>query len=196
MVLNDKRIKELVNEGRLSITPFIENNVQPASVDVTLSDSFSIILPEPQEKNKKRIMDITNPIAYKEIKTDEFILYPNKFVLASTIETIKLPNDILVKVEGRSSVGRLGIFIQTAGVIDPGFHGQITLEIFNAGANAVRFIKGMRIGQLIFHQLSEPSENSYNGKYQHQMGATSSQIFKDKELIQHREDKEGNGSTV
>ena len=198
MILNDAYIKRLVEEGTLTISPYKPENVQPASVDITLADSFSIILPEIErvgDKKKRMVMDLGNLIAYKELKTDEFILYPNRFVLASTNETIKLPKDLAVRVEGRSSVGRLGLQIQNAGLVDPGFQGQITLEIFNAGANAVRLVKGMRIGQLVFEQMIGPSENGYSGKYMYQMGATPSMIFKDKEFIEKRME-ENNGGTV
>lgn len=186
MILSDVAIKEMINCGNLGITPFKESNIQAASIDVTLSDSFHLMKPGEVEKKGKYFnlipADLKKPLDYNSLVKDEFILYPGKFVLASTTERIKLPNDIGAWLNGRSSIGRLGIFIQNAGWIDPGFEGQITLELFNAGNNAITLKKNTRIGQLIFCKTDQPCTNVYSGKYQYQVGATDSMIYKDKEF--------------
>ena len=182
MILSNVDIKQNVQELKhLKIEPFIEANVQPASLDITLSNSFAVMAKR-LPGDKVYIVDMSEPIPYKKIENvDEFILYPRHFVLASTQEYIDLPLDIAADLEGRSSVGRAGVFIQNAGYIDPGFSGQITLELYNAGNYAVKLKKGIRIGQLIFHRLENPTDEPYRGKYQFQKGATESYIFKDYE---------------
>ena len=104
---------------------------------------------------------------------------PGQFVLATTLEYFKLPDNLTAFVEGRSSIGRLGVFIQNAAWVDPGFEGEITLELFNANRCAVELQSGRRVGQLVFAQLDEHALNPYNGKYQRQRGATGSRIFLD-----------------
>ena len=185
MILSNIDIRQMIEEQKIEITPFEPKNLQAASLDITLSSSFSIIGYKNDTKtNKVTVLDLSEPITYKHVETDEFILYPRHFALASTVEYIKLPNDISVNVQGRSSIGRTGVFIQNAGWVDPGFAGQITLELFNAGTCAIKLHKGMRIGQLIFSKMSTPTDIPYNGKYQYQKGATDSFIFKDHEFIE------------
>lgn len=181
MFLSNVDIYNAILEGGLKIEPCVSENIQAASMDITLSNSFAV-MDKKSADEKVKIIDLSEPITYKKIVSDEFILYPRHFVLASTQESVTLPNDISADVEGRSSIGRAGIFIQNAGWIDPGFSGQITLELYNAGTCAVRLKRGMRIGQLVFSYLKTPTDTPYNGKYQYQKGATESMIFKDPEL--------------
>ena len=106
-------------------------------------------------------------------------MLPGQFVLATTMEYFALPNNMTAFVEGRSSLGRLGLFIQNAGWVDPGFEGEITLELYNANRYAIELQAGRRVGQLVFAQLDENALNPYNGKYQKQKGATGSKVFLD-----------------
>lgn len=182
MVLSNIDIKEAIANGKIKVDPFNPKNIQSASIDITLSNSFAIIDSKKSEDDKVKILDLSEPMPYRNIITDTFILYPRRFVLASSIESVALANDIAAYVEGRSSVGRSGIFVQNAGWIDPGFSGQITLELYNAGSCGIPIHKGMRIGQLVFHEVKTPTDIPYNGKYQFQKGATPSMIFKDLEL--------------
>ena len=107
---------------------------------------------------------------------------PGQFVLATTMEYFRLGDDLTAFVEGRSSIGRLGLFIQNAGWVDPGFEGEITLELYNASRCAIELEAGRRVGQLVFAQLDRHAETPYRGKYQGQRGATGSRIYMDKEI--------------
>lgn len=110
------------------------------------------------------------------------VLLPGQFVLATTMEYITLPNNLTAFVEGRSSLGRMGLFIQNAGWVDPGFKGEITLELFNANRCAIELKTGRRVGQLVFAQMDDVALHPYNGKYQGQKGVTGSRVFADKEV--------------
>jgi dCTP deaminase len=105
-------------------------------------------------------------------------------ILATTLERVSLPLDICARLEGRSSIGRMGLFIHNAGFIDPGFDGQITLELVNTGNSSIQLETGRRICQIVFEELKNPSERGYRGKYQHQNGATGSRIYLDNEAVQ------------
>jgi dCTP deaminase len=120
-------------------------------------------------------------INYRNIKSEKYLLLPGQFVLATTMEYIRLSDNMTAFVEGRSSIGRLGLFIQNAGWVDPGFEGEITLELFNASNCAIELYAGRRIGQLVFAQLDRDAEKPYRGKYQGQRGATGSRINLDNE---------------
>lgn len=150
--------------------------IQPASVDIRLGDSFSVIETEPSPSVK---MD--SAIKYRNVKSEKYLLLPGQFVLATTMEYIRLSDNMTAFVEGRSSIGRLGLFIQNAGWVDPGFEGEITLELFNASNCTIELQSGRRIGQLVFAQLDRDAENPYRGKYQGQRGATGSRINLDDE---------------
>ena len=113
------------------------------------------------------------------------MLLPGQFVLATTMEYFRLPDNLTAFVEGRSSLGRMGLFIQNAGWVDPGFEGEITLELFNANRCAIRLQAGRRVGQLVFAQMDAPALVPYQGKYQGQRGATGSRVFQDKEIHRH-----------
>lgn len=176
MILSDRTIIKMLEEKTLSISPLEEGQIQPASVDVRLGNTFCIV-----EDSSKGIIDLENEIQYKTIRSDTYILLPNQFVLATTMETFHLPNHVTAFVEGRSSLGRLGLFIQNAGWVDPGFQGEITLELYNANRCAIELKAGRRIGQLVFAQMDDIALNPYRGKYQGQKGATGSKVFLDYE---------------
>ena len=174
MILSDKTIIKMLEEKTLVITPVEPEQIQPASVDVRLGNTFSIV-----EDSSTGIINLEEKINYKTIETDTYILLPGQFVLATTMEYFELPDDLTAFVEGRSSLGRMGLFIQNAGWVDPGFKGEITLELFNANRCAIELKAGRRVGQLVFAQMDDHALNPYNGKYQGQMGATGSRVFMD-----------------
>ena len=166
----------MLKEKTLVIDPVDDMKIQPASVDIRLGNTFSII-----EDTPTGIITMDKPITYKTIQTDTYLLLPGQFVLATTMEYFELPDDLTAFVEGRSSLGRMGLFIQNAGWVDPGFKGEITLELFNANRCAIELRSGRRVGQLVFAKMDRAAENPYNGKYQGQRGATGSRVFLDKE---------------
>lgn len=174
MILSDNAITELLKKGILSISPLQDNQIQPASVDIRLGNTFSVV-----EDSSASILTLSQKMTYKEIKAEEYLLMPGQFVLATTMEYIKLPNNLTAFVEGRSSLGRLGLFIQNAGWVDPGFMGEITLELFNANRCAIKLRAGRRIAQLVFAQMDQAARNPYHGKYQGQRGATGSKVYLD-----------------
>jgi dCTP deaminase len=177
MILSDKTIRLLLSQEKLSISPLEERQIQPASVDIRLGNSFCVI-----ESGSSSILKMDSQAQYRSITDETFLLLPGQFVLASTLEYFRLPDDLTAFVEGRSSIGRLGLFIQNAGWVDPGFEGEITLELYNASNSAIELISGRRIGQLVFAQLDESAENPYRGKYQGQRAATGSRIHLDEEI--------------
>lgn len=174
MILSDKAIMSLLKEGTLSISPLQDDQLQPASVDIRLGNTFSVV-----EDSSTGILTFTNKIAYKEIHAETYLLLPGQFVLATTKEYISLPDNLTAFVEGRSSLGRMGLFIQNAGWVDPGFSGEITLELFNANRCAIELQAGRRIGQLVFAQMDQAASSPYRGKYQGQRGATGSKVYLD-----------------
>lgn len=174
MILSDKTIMKMLEEGTLEISPLTQEQIQPASVDVRLGNTFSIV-----EDSSTGIISLEKEIKYKTIETDSYILLPGQFVLATTMEYFSLPNNLTAFVEGRSSLGRMGLFIQNAGWVDPGFKGEITLELFNANRCAIELKTGRRVGQLVFAEMDQEALNPYNGKYQGQRGATGSRVFMD-----------------
>ncbi|MBQ8412176.1 MAG: dCTP deaminase [Lachnospiraceae bacterium] len=176
MILSDKTIMEMLKTGTLEIAPLMEEQIQPASVDVRLGNTFSIV-----EDSSTGIINLEKEIKYKTIETDTYVLLPGQFVLATTMEYFSLPNNLTAFVEGRSSLGRMGLFIQNAGWVDPGFKGEITLELFNANRCAIELKAGRRVGQLVFAEMDQDALNPYCGKYQGQKGATGSRVFMDKE---------------
>ena len=179
MILSDKTIRQLLCEGKLGISPLEDLQIQPASVDVRLGDTFCMV-----EESSGGVISLGEKISYNTIRSDRFVILPGQFVLATTMEYFRLPDNITATVQGRSSVGRLGLFVQNAGWVDPGFEGEITLELFNANKCAIELIAGRRVGQLVFEELDQDAENPYRGKYQGQRGATGSRIFLDDETRQ------------
>ena len=182
MVLSDRTIRRLLQEGRIEIEPYDESLLQPSSVDVRVDRYFRVFhnarypfidVREPQE-------DLTELV---KVDTEPFILHPGEFVLGSTLERIRLPDDLVARLEGKSSLGRLGLLIHsTAGFIDPGWDGHVTLELSNVANLPITIYPGMKIGQLSFVQLSEPAESPYGSgglgsKYQGQKGPTPSRYW-------------------
>lgn len=183
MILSDKTIRTMINEGKLIENPInIEDCIQPGSYDIYLGEQFSTPLPNDIILDEQ-IIDIKSEIEYSTTRQKYYIIPPKGFVLAVTKEIINLPDDISAFVEGRSSIGRMGLFIQNAGWIDSGFRGTITLELFNATNYPMMIYSDIRIGQIVFCKNDEPSEKSYNGKYQNQIDVTGSTLYKDKELL-------------
>ena len=176
MILSDKTILKMLEEKTLTIEPVTPEQIQPASVDIRLGTTFSVVDDTPSS-----VITLENEIKYKTITTDTFLIMPRQFVLATTMEYFELPNNLTAFVEGRSSLGRMGLFIQNAGWVDPGFKGEITLELYNANRCAIELKAGRRVGQLVFAKMDDYALNPYNGKYQGQKGATGSRVFKDKE---------------
>lgn len=177
MILSDKTLTKMLEEKTLVVEPIEKEQIQPASIDIRLGNTFSIV-----EDTSTGIINLENEIKYKTITSDSYILLPNQFVLATTIEYFDLPDDLTAFVEGRSSLGRMGLFIQNAGWVDPGFKGEITLELYNANRCAIELKAGRRVGQLVFAKMDQTALNPYNGKYQGQRGATGSRVFMDKEI--------------
>lgn len=167
----------MLDEGSLTISPVTKEQIQPASVDIRLGNTFSVV-----DDSPSGMITLDSEIKYKSITSDTYLLLPGQFVLATTMEYFELPDDLTAFVEGRSSLGRMGLFIQNAGWVDPGFRGEITLELFNANRCAIELKSGRRVGQLVFAKMDDSALNPYNGKYQGQTGATGSRVFMDKDI--------------
>ena len=176
MILSDRTILRMLAEGTLGISPLEPAQVQPASVDIRLGNTFSVV-----EDTSSGIITMEHEIRYKTIETDTYLLLPGQFVLATTMEYVTLPDNLTAFVEGRSSLGRMGLFIQNAGWVDPGFRGEITLELFNANRCASELRAGRRVGQLVLAEMDAPALHPYSGKYQGQTGATGSRVYLDPE---------------
>ncbi len=176
VILSDKTIKRMLASGELGIDPLDPAQIEPASIDLRLGDTF--LTP----KATSGIYSMSEAPEYEATTTDEFIIPTRGFVLATTREIIRLPDNLTAFVEGRSSVGRLGLFIQNAGWVDPGFEGAITLELYNANAAPMRIEAGRRICQLVLAQADDVVENPYRGKYQGQRITTGSRIHMDSEV--------------
>lgn len=174
MILSGKTIHSKVKDGRLVISPFEPNNIQPASIDLRINNHF-LDLDIHQSTN----LSLERPAEYRDIYVDDYIIIPpQSFILATTMEYIELPTTLTAFVEGRSSIGRLGLFIQNAGWIDPGFKGHITLELFNANRLPIELTVGRRVCQLVFAKVDQEA-HQYDGKYIGQQKATSSRIYQD-----------------
>ncbi|MFC5719599.1 dCTP deaminase [Streptomyces gamaensis] len=183
MLLSDKDIRKEIESGRVQIDPYDESMVQPSSIDVRLDRYFRVFENHryPHIDPAVEQADLTREV---EPEGDEpFILHPGEFVLASTYEVITLPDDIASRLEGKSSLGRLGLLTHsTAGFIDPGFSGHVTLELSNMATLPIKLWPGMKIGQLCMFRLSSPVEHPYGSakhgsRYQGQRGPTPSRSF-------------------
>lgn len=190
-ILSDKTIKEYLKEGKIIIEPIEdEKQIQPSSVDMRLGDEFKVfkVIRKPyiDPKDEEDVASYMESAVVKE--GDAFIIHPNEFALATTSEYVKLPDDLVARVEGRSSMGRLGVTMHvTAGFIDPGFEGKITLEISNIGSMPVALYPGQRVCQIVFETMTTPSEIPYghpdrNSKYMGQTRPESSRVKQDYEL--------------
>ncbi len=175
MILSDKTIRELIRKKELIIEGMNDQSVQPASVDLRLSNKFKVV-----NAHMMSVVDLDNPIEYRNINVDEIIIPPKSFVLGTTIEKITLPANISAFVEGRSSIGRTGLFIQNAGWIDPGYSGRITLQMYNSNPLPIKIRKGRRVCQIVFCMMDQEVENAYSGKYQGEESVGESRIYLDK----------------
>ena len=183
MILSDRTIREQLEAGRIVIDPLDESFIQPSSVDLTLDPRFLVF------RNHTRGMidvkhDTTDLTEMVTVDDDApFVLHPGEFVLGATLERIGVPEDLVARLDGKSSLGRLGLLIHsTAGFIDPGFSGHVTLELSNVANLPIMLYPGMKIGQLCLFRLSSPAEHpygseKYGSRYQGQRGPTPSRSF-------------------
>ena len=184
MILSDRSINEAIASGRLGIDPFDAKLVQPSSVDVRLDNKFLVF-----RNTKRAFIDVKQPaddlMEMIEVGHDEpMFLHPHEFVLGSTIERVKMPDDLVGRLEGRSSLGRLGVVIHsTAGFIDAAFEGHVTLEISNLANLPIALYPGMRIGQISFSLMTTPADRPYGAargsKYSGQQLPTASRLYLD-----------------
>ena len=183
MILSDRDIRAAVASGRILIDPYEEVDVQPSSVDVHVDRFFRTF-----HNARHPFIDVKSPMEglteMVEVKDDErFILHPGEFALGSTAERVRLAADLVARLEGKSSLGRLGLLIHsTAGYVDPGFEGHLTLELSNVANLPITIYPRMKIGQISFFELSSEAENPYGSKqirskYQGQRGPTPSRYF-------------------
>ena len=183
MLLSDRDIRAQIDAGRVRLDPYDASMIQPSSIDVRMDRYFRLfdnhkypfIDPSAEQPDLTRLVE-ADP-------GDAFVLHPGEFVLGSTYEQVTLPDDVAARVEGKSSLGRLGLLTHaTAGFVDPGFSGHVTLELSNVATLPIKLWPGMKIGQLCFFQLSSPAENpygsaKYGSHYQNQRGPTASRSF-------------------
>lgn len=183
MLLSDRDIRKEIEAGRVVLDPFDAAMIQPSSIDVRLDRFYRVF-----ENHKYSFIDpaVEQSDLTREIATapdEPFVLHPGEFVLASTYEVITLPDDIAGRLEGKSSLGRLGLLTHsTAGFIDPGFSGHVTLELSNVANLPITLHAGMKIGQLCLFRLSSPAEHpygseKYGSRYQGQRGPTASRSW-------------------
>jgi dCTP deaminase len=184
-VLSDRDIRAAMQAGRVRIDPFEPACLQPSSVDLHLDGDFRVF-----RNNRYPYIDVRAPqpdlTELVSIEEDEpFILHPSEFVLGQTLEWVELPDDLVARLEGRSSLGRLGLLIHsTAGYVDPGWKGNLTLELSNVANLPIALYRGMSIGQISFLKMSSPVERPYGSrelgsKYQGQSSPTESKFFRD-----------------
>ena len=182
MILSDKDIKKRIKKGDLKIEPFDASCVQPSTYDLHLGNEFRIF-----NSHKQSHIDLKKKFSLtrvEEVKDDEgFVLHPSEFVLASTGESFKIPTNVAAKLEGKSSLGGLGLVVQaTAGYIDPGFEGEITFEMSNMNTVPIVLYPGMKVAQICFFTMTSEVERPYGkagNKYQGQMGPTESRAWQD-----------------
>ncbi|HWS57212.1 MAG TPA: dCTP deaminase [Actinotalea sp.] len=183
MLLSDRDIRTELDSRRILLEPYEPAMIQPSSIDVRLDRYFRLF-----DNHKYPVIDpsLDQPDLTRlvEVESDEaFVLHPGEFVLGSTYEAVTLPDDVAARLEGKSSLGRLGLLTHsTAGFIDPGFTGHVTLELSNVATLPIMLWPGMKIGQMCFFRLSSPSEHPYGSgaagsRYQGQRGPTASRSF-------------------
>ncbi len=183
MLLSDGDVRQELESGRVGLDPLDLSMVQPSSVDVRLDRFFRLF-----DNHKYQHIDpsLDQPDLTRLVEVDaseSFVLHPGEFVLGATFEVVTLPDDIAARLEGKSSLGRLGLLTHsTAGFIDPGFSGHVTLELSNVATLPITLWPGMKIGQLCFFRLSSPAEHpygseKYGSRYQGQRGPTASRSF-------------------
>jgi len=183
MLLSDRDIKAELDSGRIGLEPYESAMIQPSSIDVRLdrffrlfdNHKYAVIDPAEDQPDLTRLVEPEGD--------DPFVLHPGEFVLGSTYESVTLPDDVAARLEGKSSLGRLGLLTHsTAGFIDPGFTGHVTLELSNVATLPIKLWPGMKIGQMCFFRLSSPAEAPYGSgasgsRYQGQRGPTASRSF-------------------
>jgi dCTP deaminase len=185
MIFSDRSIREAIADGRISLDPFDPAMVQPSSIDLRCDPHFRVF-----ENHRYALIDPKAPqgdltTGVMATEDDPFILHPGEFVLGSTLEVVGLSDDIVARLEGKSSLGRLGLLIHsTAGFIDPGFRGQVTLELSNVANLPIAIYPHMKIGQISFYQMTTAAERPYGSpelgsKYQGQTGPTPSAMHQD-----------------
>jgi len=177
MILSDRSIKELIQKGELKVEPYNERLIQCSSLDLRLGYQIA-------RYKVRDFLDVKKQNWETDIETvskEGFFIQPKEFVLATTLEYIELPPYLTAFVEGRSSLGRLGLFIENAGWVDAGFKGQLTLELFNANSYPIKLYPEMKICQLVFAKLDKEPLRPYSGKYQGQRGVVPSKIYLDYE---------------
>jgi len=185
VVLSDGDIRAEIEAGRIVLEPYVPEAVQPSSVDLHLDNRFRVFRNSryPYIDVREEQPELTELV---EIRDDEpFILHPGEFVLGSTLERVELPNDLVARLEGKSSLGRLGLLIHsTAGYVDPGWEGNLTLELSNVANLPITLYDGMKIGQISFQRLSSPVEMAYGdarlgSRYRGQRDPTASLYHRD-----------------
>lgn len=182
MILSDRDLRAAVKNGDLVIDPFDDSMIQPSSVDLTVDNQFRVFNNSkyPYIDVRQEMEELTSLV---EVKPDEpFILHPGEFVLGSTYEKVSLANGLVARLEGKSSLGRLGLLIHsTAGFVDAGWSGYLTLELSNVANLPITIYPNMKIGQLCVFQMTSPADRPYSmtGKYQDQRGPTASKFYRD-----------------
>lgn len=185
VILSDRSLRQQISDGRIVIDPLDESLIQPSSIDVRISHLFRVFRNHTAGviDVKRDMTGLTELVEIPENGSEPFMLHPGEFVLGSTLERIGVPDDLVGRVEGKSSLGRLGLLIHsTAGFIDAGFDGHITLELANVASLPITLYAGMKIGQVSFMQMTTSAERPYGSgatgsKYQGQRGPTPSRYF-------------------
>ena len=183
MILSDTDLQKLLDDGRLVVDPLGPNAVQPSSIDLRVGNQFRVF-----KNSRYPYIDVRQPMEeltelVSTVGDDPFILHPGEFVLGTTIERVEVPDDLVGRLEGKSSLGRLGLLIHsTAGFVDPGFRGHLTLELSNVANLPITLYPGMKIGQISLFQLSSPAAHPYgsgklSSKYLDQVGPTPSRYW-------------------
>jgi dCTP deaminase len=183
VILSDRSIREELAAGRIVIDPLTEDSIQPSSVDLHCDSLFRVFRNDttPYIDPKQSQEDLTELVEVKE--DGAFILHPGEFVLGSTLERVALPDDLVARLEGKSSLGRLGLLIHsTAGFVDAGWDGHLTLELSNVATLPIALYPGMKIGQISFLRMTTPADHPYGSdatgsKYQGQRGPTPSRYY-------------------
>jgi dCTP deaminase len=185
VILSDRTLREQLAAGRITIEPFDEALIQPSSIDVRLSNLFRVFRNHTAAviDVKRDMTSLTELVEMPDDGSEPFMLHPSEFALGSTLERIALPDDLVARIEGKSSLGRLGLLIHsTAGFVDAGFDGHVTLELANVASLPITLYPGMKIGQVSFVHMTTPADRPYGrgavgSKYQGQRGPTPSRYF-------------------
>ena len=185
MIFSDRSIKEAIASGRIAVTPYTEEFVQPSSNDLRVdryfrvfeNHKYSMIDPRKRQEDLTKIVEVP--------PGEPFVLHPGEFVLGATLERVTLGNDVVARLEGKSSLGRIGLLIHsTAGFVDPGFDGHLTLELSNVASLPIAIYPGMKLGQISYYLMTTEAENPYGSseagsRYQGQRGPTPSKVHQD-----------------